>query len=157
MDDQMLISFYENWEGLKPGPKAELRRVKEPDELMDRPAFYRIIASLNLEKRWMEGLARLVFCIPYISRTDSKTSIGEALGKSGRVSEKRMYQVVRSEYPNDIIQLRRILQHIKPKVNWPMAAKQIYFWHSKNRDQMKQNKRQLLEDFVLNQPKKTTA
>jgi CRISPR system Cascade subunit CasB len=157
MDDQMLISLYENWERLKPGPKAELRRVKEPDELMDRPAFYRIRASLGLEKPWMEGLARLVFCIPYISRTDSKTSMGEALGKSGKVSDKRMYQVVRSEYPKDIIQLRRILQHIKPTVNWPMAAKQIYFWHSKNRDQVKKNKRRLLEDFVLSQPKKTAA
>lgn len=157
MNDQMLISFYEIWERLKPGPKAELRRVKEPDELMDRPAFYRVIASLGFEKPWVEGLARLIFCIPYISRTDSKTSLGEALGKSGKVSEKRMYQVVRSEYPNDIIQLRRILQHIKPMVNWPMAAKQIYFWHSPNRDQMKKNKRRLLEDFVLNQPKKIPA
>jgi CRISPR system Cascade subunit CasB len=157
MDDQMLISLYENWERLKPGPKAELRRVKKPDELMDRPAFYRIMATLSLDKPWKEGMANLVFCIPYISRTDSKTSMGEALGKSGKVSDKRMYQVVRSEYPKDIIQLRRILQHIKPTVNWPMAAKQIYFWHSKNRDQVKKNKRRLLEDFVLSQPKKTAA
>ena len=157
MDDQILISFYKKWERLKPGPKAELRRVKEPEELMDRPAFYHFIASLGFENPWKEGLAMLLFCIPYISHPGENNRIGAALGKSGKVSEKRIYQVIRSEYPNDIIQLRRILQHIKPQVNWPTAAKQIYFWHLKNKDHVKQNKRQLLEDFILNQPKKTAA
>lgn len=157
MDDEMLFSFFEKWERLKPGPKAELRRVKEPDELMDRPAFYRFIASLGFENPWKEGLAMLLFCIPYIKHPGENNRIGAALGKSGKVSEKRMYQVVRSEYPNDIIQLRRILQHIKPQVNWPAAAKQIYYWHSKNKYHVKQNKRKLLEDFVLSQPKKTAA
>ena len=65
--------------------------------------------------------------------------------------------MIRADYPNDIIQLRRILQHIKPAVNWPNAARQIYFWNSKDSGGVKRNKRQLLEDFVLNQPKKNAA
>ena len=158
MDDQMLMEFYEKWFRLKPGPKAELRRVRNPDETLDQPVFYRLIASLGWEEKpWHEGLARLAFCIPYINRSDSTISLGAALGGTGKVSEKRIFQVIRSEYPNDIVQLRRILQHIKPAVNWPKAARQLYFWNSNNNDMVKRNKRQLLEDFVLNQPKKTAA
>lgn len=157
MDDQTLMEFYEKWTHLKPGPKAELRRVKTPDEILDQPVFYRLIAALEWESPWREALARLTFCIPYISRSEDKITIGEALGKTGKISEKRIFQVIRSGYPNDIIQLRRILQHVKPHVNWPSAARQLYFWHSKDTDSVKRNKRQLLEDFVLNQPKKTAA
>ena len=159
MDDQMLMKFYEKWMQLKPGPKAELRRIKEPNELLDRPSFYRFVASLQWDQIWKEAIARMIFCIPYICHMDSKITLGEALGKSGKVSEKRIYQVMRSEYPNDIVQLRRILQHIKPHVNWPLTGKQLYFWKlgSDDRDKAKQKKRQLLEDFVLNQPQKTVS
>jgi CRISPR system Cascade subunit CasB len=157
MDDQMLMNFYEKWSYLKPGPKAELRRVRNPDEILDQPVFYRLVASLGWEKPWLEALARLAFCIPYITRSEGKHTLGAALGKTGKVSEKRIFQVIRTDYPNDIIQLRRVLQHIKPAVNWPSAARQLYFWHSKDSDSIKRNKRQLLEDFVLNQPKKTAA
>ena len=153
MDDQMLMDFYEKWSRLKPGPKAELRRVSHPDEILDQPAFYRLVASLGLEKPWREGLARLTFCIPHVNCSEGKNSLGAALGKTGKVSEKRMFQVIRADYPNDIIQLRRVLQQIKPDVNWSKTAKQIYFWNLKDRKRVKRNKRQLLEDFVLNQPR----
>ena len=157
MDDQMLMEFYDKWSRLKPGPKAELRRVRNPDELLDQPAFYRLIASLGWESLWRDALARLTFCIPHITRSENKNSLGAALGKSGKVSDKRMFQVLRAEYPSDIIQLRRILQYIQPAVDWPKAAKQLYFWHSNDNARVKRNKRQLLEDFVLNQPKKNAA
>lgn len=154
---KMLMRFYEKWSLLKPGPRAELRRVRNPDEILDQPAFYRLIAALGEEKPWRDALARLAFCIPYITHSEGKITLGAALGKTGKVSEKRIFQVIRADYPNDIVQLRRILQHIKPAVNWPVAARQLYFWHSKESDNVKRNKRQLLEDFVLNQPKKTAA
>ena len=157
MDDQMLMDFYDKWSRLKPGPQAELRRVRSPDEILDQPAFYRLIASLGWESLWRDALARLTFCIPYITRSENKNSLGAALGKSGKVSEKRMFQVIRADYPNDIIQLRRILQYIHPAVDWSSAARQVYFWHSKDSDSVKRNKRRLLEDFVLNQPKKSAA
>ena len=83
MDDQMLMNFHEKWSNLKPGPQAELRRVREPDELLDRPAFYHFVSSLGWKDFWREGLSRLIFCIPYISHSDRNITLGAALGNSG--------------------------------------------------------------------------
>lgn len=77
-------------------------------------------------------------------------SLGGAIGRSEKISEKRMFQVVRSMFPNDLVQLRRILKHIKPTVNWPMTADQLWYWG-------KPNKRRLMENYILNKPEKKTT
>lgn len=138
--------FYERWVKLPSGPKAELRRVATPDELLDLPAFYRLAEPFG----WASGLKpwerqrwlNLVFLINHITHS-GENSLGKALALS-KVSEKRLYQVVRAETPKDIIQLRRLLKQAEPNLSWPKMATQIWYWNIRQ-------KRNLLEDFILNQ------
>lgn len=140
------MALYHAWEQLPNGAKAELRRVAKPDELLDVPAFYRLFsgkAHAEWEKR---AYQRLIFCLPYIKHSPDDVGLGKALTKGKEVSEKRLFQVVRADEPNDMIQLRRILQMTEPAANWPKVALSIWYWNDRA-------KRDLLEDFFLNQPK----
>jgi len=144
------MALYGAWEQLSPGPKAELRRVGRPDELIGVPAFYRLCAGKGTTEWEKKAFERLVFCLPYIMHVAGNVTLGAALayiGKDGKgVSEKRLFQVIRSEAPNDMIQLRRILGMVKPKLNWPKAASQLWYWNERS-------KRDLLEDFFMNRSK----
>jgi len=87
----------------------------------------------------------LIYCLPCIKHTDKQIGLGAALALYERgVGEKRLFQVVRSEFPNDMIQLRRILKMVQPVANWPMAAKYLWYWNERS-------KRDLLEDFFMHQ------
>ncbi|WP_243689387.1 type I-E CRISPR-associated protein Cse2/CasB [Geotalea toluenoxydans] len=84
--------------------------------------------------------------MPHIRHTNDGVGLGKALTRGKNVSEKRLFQVVRSDSPNDMIQLRRIVQMVEPSVNWTLAAKTLWYWNDRS-------KRDLLEDYFLNQPK----
>ncbi len=146
MEQQKLPDFmeiYHAWEQLRPGPKAELRRTGRPADLIETPGFYRLFAG-KATREW-EKLAyqRLIYCLPHIRHADGGFGLGRALAKSGKVSEKRLFQVIRSEVPNDMIQLRRVLQMVEPVVNWAGTAKLFWYWNERS-------KRDLLEDYFLN-------
>ena len=140
--------FYAAWENLKkkPGATADIRRVATMDDLLDLPAFYRLVEPFGWQadlKPWdKERWQRLVFMINHIT-DKGESSLGKALAL-GKVSDKRMFQLVRSESPNDITQLRRLLKQVEPEVSWQKMAKQLWYWDLRQ-------KRSLLEDFVLNQ------
>lgn len=143
-----LASFYAAWIGLnkKPGATADIRRVATPDELLDLPSFYRLVGPFGWTsdlKPWEKACwQRLVFCVNDIE-SKGEPSLGKALALSGKVNEKRLFQIVRSGYPSDVIQLRRILKQAKPSVNWKKMARQLWRWD-------KYQKRSLMEDFILN-------
>lgn len=139
------MSLYDAWKLLSPGQQAELRRVSRPDELVKTPAFYRLYSGRASEEWGKRAFQRLIFCLPCIKHTDKPVSLGAAIAryKLG-VSEKRLFQVIRSESPNDIIQMRRILKMVEPVINWSMAAKQLWYWNERS-------KRDFLEDFFMNQ------
>ena len=134
-----LLELYHAYEKLGTGPKAELRRVSCMEDLLEVPAFYRLTRGYGTQK----SIQRLVFCLPYVTHKADGNSLGQALA-NGKVSEKRLFMVIRSQEPNDLIQLRRLLQQVKPVVNMQQAAKQIFFWNERA-------KRQLLEDFFFYQ------
>lgn len=138
------MKLYDSWKGLRPGPRAELRRVRLPTELIETPAFYRLFSGTG-EREWEKrAYQRLIFCLPHIKHTDEDISLGKSLARAGMVSEKRLFQVIRSERPNDMIQLRRVLQMVAPvMVNWPRTAKLLWYWNDRS-------KRDLLEDYFLN-------
>lgn len=138
------MGLYQAWERLTPGPKAELRRVERPDDLLEVPAFYRLFSGRGTNDWEKDAYQRLIFCLPCLKHTGEKISLGKALAKGKGVGEKRLFQVVRSNDPNDMIQLRRILRMAEPTVNWELAAKQLWYWNERN-------KRDLLEDYFLNQ------
>jgi CRISPR system Cascade subunit CasB len=138
------MMLYNAWEQLPKGPKAELRRVGKPEDLIEVPAFYRLFsgkAQLEWEK---EKYQRLIFCLPCVRHISEDVGLGKALAKGKGVSEKRLFQVVRSNAPNDVIQLRRILHMVEPAVNWPRTAKLLWYWNDRS-------KRDLLEEYFINQ------
>lgn len=140
------MSLYQAWDRLPPGPKAELRRVERPSDLLEVPAFYRLFSGRGGTTWEKEAYQRLIFCLPCIEHIGEDVSLGKALAKGNAVNERRLFQVIRSESPNDMIQFRRVLSMFKPrlKVNWQRAAWQIWKW-----DELR--KRDLLEDYFLNQ------
>jgi len=139
--------FYAAWEALKkkPGATADIRRVSTMDELLDLPAFYRLVEPFGWSadlKPWDKARwQRLVFLINHIS-DKGENSLGKALALSRGVNEKRLFQIVRADSPRDIEQLRRLLKQAEPDVSWQKMAKQLWYWDLRQ-------KRSLLEDFVL--------
>ena len=81
-----------------------------------------------------------------MKHTSEGIGLGKALAQGKGISEKRLFQVIRSESPNDMIQLRRILQMVEPSVNWPKAARLLWYWNERS-------KRDLLEEYFMNQSK----
>ena len=140
------MELYHAWEQLRPGPKAELKRVSRPNDLIETPAFYHLFSG-RVRQEWEKiAYQRLIFCLPYIKNTTEHIGLGKALAKSDKVSEKRLFQVIRSESPNDIIQLRRLLQMGDPIANWPLVAAMLWYWNERS-------KRDLLEDYFMSKAK----
>jgi CRISPR system Cascade subunit CasB len=149
MEQQKLPDFmalYKDWDRLPPGSKAELRRIGRPDELIEVPAFYRLFSGKAMQEWDKQAYQRLIFCLPCIKHTEEDIGLGKALAKGKGVSEKRLFQVIRSESPNDMIQLRRVLQMVEPSVNWPKTAKLLWYWNERS-------KRDLLEEYFMNHSK----
>lgn len=148
-DDFMRL--YQKWKQLAPGPRAELRRVNSPAELLEIPAFYRLFSGMGSKEWEKEAYQRLIFCLPCIKgHTEQIISLGAVLakkrgGSQSAVSEKRLFQVIRSNAPNDMVQFRRILKMVEPTVNWPKAAETLWYWNDRS-------KRDLLEQYFLNNP-----
>ncbi len=145
------MDLYQAWQRLPNGPRAELKRCGALDDLLGMPAFYRLLGGRGEQEWQKKAYQRLIFCIPCINHTEQKVSLGMALARTRKgsrsvVSESRMIQVVRSEPPNDMAQLRRIIKQAEPTVNWPMMARQLWYWNLNER-----SKRGLLEDFFINQ------
>jgi CRISPR system Cascade subunit CasB len=122
------MRMFELYQQFKPGSKAELKRVVEPDDLIEVPSFYHLLNGHAGNNR----IKRVIYCLPVVKAHDPAVSIGQALAKAG-VSEKRLFMVVRSESPNDLIQLRRLLKMLEPSVNWPEFANLVYWWGKRNK------------------------
>ena len=62
-----------------------------------------------------------------LNHKDSGLLLGQAF-QQANVSEKRMFQVIRSKSPNDLIQLRRLVIYTKPTVNFQKMANALWYW-----------------------------
>lgn len=129
------------------GLKAELKRAVTPEDLIEIPAFYRLMAGTGTNKDWQ----RVAFFLPYAAHAKGADSLGKQLAKAG-VSEMRLFQVLRSELPNDIVQLRRLVQQVKPTVDWQQFGSMLFYWEYND-----SNKRHLLEDYFLSLGNKAIA
>lgn len=150
------VELYQRYSQLEKqigGLKAELKRATSPDDLVEIPAFYRLMIAVGTHKDWQ----RVAFFLPYASHKQGADSLGKQLAKAG-VSEMRLFQVIRSESPNDIIQLRRLVRQIKPTVDWQQLGSMLYYWdYVRPGHDAKENKRRLLEDYFLNAVNKHSA
>lgn len=133
------LAMYEQYQAMKPGPKAELRRAVKPTDLLEVSAFYRLLQGHPADGR----MQRLVYCLPVIKHQQDGVGFGQALAKAN-ISEKRLFMVLRSEAPNDFIQLRRLLKMAEPTLDWLKAAPTLYYWGGSS-------KRKLLEDYFYYQ------
>jgi len=128
----------EQFEKMGNGPRAELRRCATPDDVAMVPAYYRLFfGETDMRHR------RVAFFLPFVKHAPNSDSLWAQLGK-GKISEQRLFLVLRSESPNDLIQLRRLVQQVEPQLDWAEFGKQLFFW---NYDQ----KRRILEQFFMNQ------
>lgn len=63
-DEIDAMALYRAWQQLDNGSCAQIRRVSEPDELRDIPAFYRLVQPFGWENpRHQQALLRMVFCL----------------------------------------------------------------------------------------------
>jgi CRISPR system Cascade subunit CasB len=119
--------------------RAELRRAADPDEVALRPALYRLFPGQKPEDRHR----RLAFLLPCCRHDAKAASVGAQFAKA-KIAEARLLQVARSQSPLDLIQLRRLLVHAEPAVNWAEFGKMIWYWG-------RYAKRQLVEQYYLAQ------
>ncbi len=128
------IALVQRYQTLPAGPRAELRRVAKPDDLALIPAFYRVLPGIQTDKRWQ----RVVFFLPFVRHQEGGGRLGQKL--AGKISEARLFQVLRSTSPNDLIQLRRLAQQVEPAVDWQALGEMLFYWGETQ-------KRRLIEDY----------
>jgi CRISPR system Cascade subunit CasB len=127
------------------GPQADLRRVARPTDLDEVPAFYRLFAGRDVN----DALMRVAFCLPWVEHADAAPTLGSQFARA-RISEQRLFQVMRSTYPNDLIQFRRLLQQVEPVADWRRLGPLLLRWS-------REDKRRLLEEFYLSGKADETA
>lgn len=127
---------YDN-ESFPTGARAELRRVAEPDDVAFTPALYRLFPGQRPDERHL----RLAYLLPYCKHASRTKPLGAQLAEA-QVAEARVLQVARSQAPLDLVQLRRLLMHIEPAVDWSEFGRTIWYWNDRA-------KRQLVEDFYI--------
>lgn len=125
-------------EVLTNGQRSEIRRVREPDDLDVMPAFYRLLLPLY---RPTARLRQVVFFLPSVSHSEEGGNLGRQLRK-GNVSEARLFQMVRSGQPQDLLHLRRLCQQVHPVVSWQQFGKTLFYWGDNA-------KRRIVEQYYL--------
>lgn len=120
------------------GQRAHIRRAEDPNALALLPAYYHALApGSESDARWR----RVVFMLPYARHRDGAPGLG-ALLLVAKVSELRLFQMVRSEEPQDILHLRRLCRHVDSAVDWRRFGPMLYYWGTKA-------KRSIVEDYFL--------
>lgn len=153
-----LHALYDEYQALSNGDKAIIRRCVQPDDLLITPAFLRLISETLGQFNGVERanamtffnhlaqMARIVYFLPFAK------SAGQALGavfNQQKISERRLFLVVRSEYPQDLTQLRRLCQQCKDEAIDAWKLMQLLLYWGKDKATSEKSKRQLMRDFYL--------
>ncbi|WP_412851713.1 type I-E CRISPR-associated protein Cse2/CasB [Ectothiorhodospira shaposhnikovii] len=132
------IPLVDAYQRLGTGGQADLRRVKNLDAVADLPAYYRWLGH----RKPTSGLQRFAFLLPYMGNHLLGLSPGRALRKA-RINEMRIFQVLRSQSPRDIEQLRRLFQQARsPDMDANMLGRSLCYWNQFD-------KQKLLRDFLI--------
>ncbi|ANE54848.1 type I-E CRISPR-associated protein Cse2/CasB [Methylomonas sp. DH-1] len=156
--NRYLQALYDEYQVLSNGDKANIRRCVEPDDLLITPAFLRLIGEtlgrFNGTERanaaaffnHLPQIARIVYVLPF-AKPNGK-SLGAVFYKQ-EISERRLFLIMRSEYPQDLIQLRRFCQQCKDAdIDGLKLANLLLYW-GKDKATSEGSKRQLMKDFYL--------
>lgn len=139
------VNLVKNYQSLSNGQRSEIRRATEPEELLELPSFYHLVRKAGLGANGQS--CRLVWFLPSVAHEGRAEPLGRVMANKN-VNERRLFQVVRSEYPNDLIQLQRIVRQIKPSLNWVDFGNLLYYW-GQTKDGSKKSKRTLMKDYYL--------
>lgn len=153
-------ALYEQFQNLGTGDKAAIRRVVEPDDLLVNPAFYHLIqavlgefkgAELSKVREFSKNLsqmARITYLLPFLKHQTKGKALGNIYAEYA-VSERRLFLVMRSEYPQDLVQLRRLCQQFKgEQLDIVKLGVLLYYW-GRDKVSSEGSKRQLMKDFYL--------
>lgn len=128
------------YEKLSKGDQAQLgKRIGSPEDLVMVPPLYKLFPGITPNERHRQ----VAFFLPFCKHRENGKSLGTQLASAG-INEKRLFQVVRSETPNDLIYLRRLVQRLELTVNWNELGKALFFWNDNEIA-----KRQLVEQFFI--------
>lgn len=120
------VALRRSFETLGNGPKAELRRVSTVDRIADIPAYYRWLATAGQSPS--KAMERTAFLMPFVAHSADADPIGRQLFK-GKISEMRLFQMLRAESPRDIEHLRRLIRHLEHlRLNWEHFGRTLYYW-----------------------------
>jgi CRISPR system Cascade subunit CasB len=156
-----MLALFNEYSQLSNGDKASIRRMVEPDDLQTNPVFYRLIlqaigsfkepekkANARVFFNKLSNVSRLVFFLPFLKHQANNKSLG-AVFKEKKISERRLFLVMRSEYPEDLKHLRRLCQQFKDEsVDGVKLSNQLLYW-GKDKSSSERSKRQLMRDFYL--------
>lgn len=124
-------------EAFPTGARAELRRAADAESVALCPGLYRLFPGQKPDERhW-----RVAFLLPCCKHDAKAKTLGAQLA-AAKVAEARVLQVARSHPPLDLVQLRRLLTHIEPAVNWAEFGSMIWKWNE-------YEKRRLVENYYL--------
>lgn len=131
---------WQRYEKLSRGDQSQLgKRIGSPDDLFMVPAFYKLFPGITPNERYRQ----VAFILPWCRHRDGAKHLGSLLAVEN-INEKRIFQVVRSEFPNDLIYLRRLIQRTEFTVNWKNFGKELFFWNDNDIA-----KRQLIEQYFV--------
>ncbi len=157
--DHEIEAIKEQYGKLTSGAKASLRRAQTPEELLKIPAFYTF-----LNGRHKKAMLRVMFILPRLENFSDKRklTVGEALAKSDPQAIKdltdtkltstgmRIARLDRYNWPDDIIQFRRLLIQLQSssnkqpfRCNWIQMFKTLDNWNSPKFPK----KQRMIEDY----------
>lgn len=134
------VMLRERFDALSNGQKADLRRAAQPQDLMMKPALYRLLHGIKPNEKSL----RVVFLLPWAKHQPKAAHFSAPCAKAN-INEMRMFQIARSDDPMDMIQLRRIAMQIEPQVDWTQFGKMLWFWDKKH------TKCEFIENYYLAQ------
>jgi len=126
------------WQTLDNGQRAEIRRTSTLEDLETLPAFYHLMEYFDTKyiKQW----ARVVFFLPFVEKHSTEAKPLGKQFKESKISEKRIFHIIRSTSPNDLIQLRRVTQQAKlSSINWDVFGKSLFYWNNISKKNLVQN------------------
>lgn len=136
------VSLYERYRKLAKGQQADIRRAPDPDDLRLVRATYQLLPD---GQRPTPPWLRVIYFLPHAGHKDEGPSLGQAIAAKN-VREARLIQLVRTEPPNDIVQLRRLLIQLGAEVDWQKLGWALLRWDDTT-------KRRIVEDYFMALPK----
>lgn len=131
------VALRRRYDALPPGARAELRRVAEPSDLSLTTALYRLFPGERPDDRHL----RLAYLLPWCTHAARAKPLGAQLADA-KVADARVLQTARARTPLDLAQLRRLVMHIEPAVDWSTFGRTMWYWGERS-------KRELVEDFYV--------